>query len=54
MQLGAMDIVGPLPESESASNYTLVDSDYLNKWAEAYSVWHHKPKGLHHSTETSG
>ena len=38
MQLVAMDIVGPFPESESGSKYILVVSDYYTKWVEAYSI----------------
>ena len=42
MQLAAMDIVGPVPERESASKNILVVSDYFTKWAEAYGIANQK------------
>ena len=42
MQLAAMDIVGPVPERESASKDILVVSDYFTKWAEAYGIANQK------------
>ena len=53
MQLAAMDIVGPVPERESASKNILVVSDYFTKWAEAYGIANQRPT-VHYSTETSG
>ena len=38
MQLVAMDIVGPFPESEIGNQYILVVSDYFTKWVEAYAI----------------
>ena len=38
LQLVAMDIVGPFPESEAGSRYILVVSDYFTKWVEAYGI----------------
>ena len=38
MQLVAMDIVGPLPESPAGNMYVLVVADYFTKWTEAYPI----------------
>lgn len=32
----AVDVVGPLPEMESARQYLLVAMDFFRKWPEAY------------------
>ncbi|KAK3742155.1 hypothetical protein QZH41_007827 [Actinostola sp. cb2023] len=34
----ALDVLGPLPESESSNKYILVVSDYFSKWTEAYAI----------------
>ena len=34
----AMDILGPLPESESGNKYLLLVADYFMKWPEAYAL----------------
>ncbi len=34
----AMDILGPLPETERGSKYILVIGDYFTKWKEAYPM----------------
>ena len=38
MQLVAMDILGPFPESESGNRYILVVADYFTRWTEAYPI----------------
>ena len=38
MQVIAVDILGPLPESESGNSYVLVAGDYFTRWMEAYPI----------------
>ena len=38
MQVVAVDILGPLPESPSKNRYVLVAMDYFTRWAEAYAI----------------
>ena len=38
MQVFAVDITGPFPESEAVNRYILVVGDYFTKWMEAYSM----------------
>ena len=38
MQIIAMDILGPLPESEAGNSYILVIGDYFTRWMEAYPI----------------
>ena len=38
MQVVAVDILGPLPESEAGNSYVLVAGDYFTKWMEAYPI----------------
>ena len=37
LQLVAMDILGPLPESPHKNSYVLVVSDYFTRWTKAYA-----------------
>eukprot|EP00731_Ephydatia_muelleri_P004061 Em0002g237a len=38
LQRVAMDILGPLPETEKGNKYILVIGDYFTKWKEAYPL----------------
>ena len=38
MEMIAMDILGPLLESNSGNRYVLVVSDYFAKWAEVLAI----------------
>jgi hypothetical protein len=38
MELVAVDILGPLPESTGGNTYILVAMDYFTCWAEAYAI----------------
>ena len=38
MQVIAVDIMGPLPESSNKNSYTLVVGDYFIRWMEAYPI----------------
>ena len=38
MQLVAVDILGPLPESITGNSYILVAGDYFTRWMEAYPI----------------
>ena len=37
MRIVAIDIVGPLPESDAENSYILVVGDYFTHWMEAFS-----------------
>ena len=38
MQLVAVDILGPLLESEVGNSYIVVTADYFTRWVEAYPI----------------
>ena len=38
LQLVAMDIMGPFPESEAGNTHILVVADYFTRWTEAYAI----------------
>ena len=38
LQLVAMDILGPLPESNNRNLHVLVVADYFTRWTEAYAL----------------
>ena len=38
LQLVAMDILGPLPESPHKNSHVLMVSDYFTRWTEAYTL----------------
>ena len=38
MERVALDVIGPLPETEKGNKYILVVGDYLSKWVEAYPI----------------
>ncbi|XP_068758015.1 uncharacterized protein [Montipora capricornis] len=38
MELVAIDVLGPLPETESRNKYILIAMDYFSKWPEAYAL----------------
>jgi len=38
MQIVAVDILGPLPETEADNSYILIAGDYYTRWMEAYAI----------------
>lgn len=38
MQLVAVDILGPFPESDSGNSYILMVADYFTRWMEVYPI----------------
>ncbi|CAC5361869.1 unnamed protein product [Mytilus coruscus] len=37
----AIDIMGPLPETDSGNNYNMVIGDYFSRWKEAFALPNH-------------
>ena len=42
MQRVAIDILGPLPESNDGNRFIIIIADYFTKWTEAYAVPNHQ------------
>ena len=38
MERIAIDVLGPLPITETGNKYILIVADYLTKWVEAYPM----------------
>lgn len=38
MERIALDVLGPLPETDNGNKYVLVVADYFTKWTEAYAI----------------
>jgi len=38
MERVAIDVLGPLPETDQGNNYILIAMDYFSKWPEAYAL----------------
>jgi len=34
----ALDVLGPLPDSDRGNKYILIIGDYFSKWTEAYAI----------------
>ena len=41
LELIAIDVMGPLPETQKGNRFIVVVSDYFSKWTEAYAVRQH-------------
>ena len=41
MECIALDVIGPLPETDNGNQYILVIGDYFSKWMEGYAVPNH-------------
>ena len=46
MQRIAIDVLGPLPETEAGNRFIVVIADYFTKWTEAYPVPNHKAETI--------
>ena len=42
MQVMAMDLLGPLPESSAGNSYVIVIADYFTRWVEAFALPNHR------------
>ena len=51
MERIAVDVLGPLPESESGNKYLLIVADYFSKWTEAFPIYG-KSKGHNRCRDT--
>jgi len=38
MERVAIDVLGPLPETNQGNKYILIAMDYFSKWPEAYAL----------------
>ena len=48
LQLVAVDILGPLPESSRKNLYVLVVTDYFTRWTEAYDLLNQEAEKVAH------
>ena len=46
MERIAIDVLGPLPQSESGNKYVLVIADYFSKWTEAFPIPNQESKTI--------
>ena len=46
MQIVAVDILGPMPETEEGYRYILVAGDYFTRWMEAYAIPNQEAKTI--------
>ena len=46
LELIAIDIMGPLPQTVNGNRFIVVVSDYFSKWTEAYALPQHTAKDV--------